>query len=208
MKNYIYIVIASFIGALIAVFIGGLVSNQSVDLGGIGITRFPNSGIASRGAYFGTSMPTSITDGTLTVTGATVLSGATTLTGSVRVLSPVTTGAVTVLSGSTTTVITATQACAGITAYASSSITEASTLNLPTAEAMFAACLTTNGDSVTMFARNMTASTTVITAGSASTTIAIDNGGTVTLGALGTARIIYKRLASNLMFAFVSVFKP
>lgn len=130
------------------------------------------------------------------------------ITGTSRIYSPVITGAIGVLSGSTTTVITAAQGCAGTTVYASSSITATSTLNLPTAEAMFAACLTTNGDSVTMYARNMTASTTVITAGSASTTIAIDNGGTVTLGALGTAKITFKRLASNLMFAFVSVFKP
>lgn len=140
--------------------------------------------------------------------GALTQSGAATFSDVTRIYSPITTGAVTVLSGSTTTIVTAAQACAGVTAYASSSITAASTLNLPTAEDMFAACLTTNGDSVTMFARNMTASTTVITAGSASTTIAIDNGGTVTLGALGTARIIYKRLSSTLMYAFVSVFKP
>lgn len=145
-----------------------------------------------------------------TLSGATTLSGTNTLSGATRIYSPVITGAIAVLSGSTTTVITASQACAGTMVYASSSITEASTLNLPAAEAMFAAsnCLSTNGDAVTMWVRNMTASTTVITAGSASTTIAIDNGGTVTLGALGTAKITFKRLTSSLMYAFVSVFKP
>jgi len=141
---------------------------------------------------------------TVTISGKTVLSG------DVRVLSPVTTGASTTITASpaTTTAITAAVACDKSLANVTPSITAASILTLPTAELMFADCLTTNGDEVTLYVRNLNSSTTVITAGSASTTIAIDNGGTVTLGALGSAKITFVRLANNLMWAFVSVFKP
>ena len=177
MKNYIYIVIASFIGALIAVFIGGLVNNQSADFGGVGITRFPNSGIASRGAYFGTSMPTSITDGTLTVTGATALSGTLAATSDVRLKVPVQSGTVTALTGGATTTISAAQACdSSVITFTPSSANSSTTL--PTAATMFADCLTTNGDSITLTFRNLAvaATTTIIAANTSSTLVGQASG--------------------------------
>jgi hypothetical protein len=206
MNKYIYVLAGAVVIALL--FGAYLLGASRVTLGGADVVN-PMNPIFTNGLRAGPSA-TQVVDSSAVVTAAGGInsSAAATLSGTNRIYSPVKTGAVTVLAGTTTASITAAQACAGITAQASTSIVAASTFNLPTAETMFAACLTTNGDEVSMSVRNMSASTTVITAGSASTTINIDNGGTVTLGALGTARITFKRLASDLMWVFVSVFKP
>lgn len=142
-------------------------------------------------------------------TGGITVSGTSTFTGDTRVASLVNTGASTTISTATgaATVLTAAYACDAGFVNTNASTTSASTLTLPSATTMFADCLTTNGDDTTVSIKNLSASSTVITAG-ASTTIAIDNGGTVTLGALGSARITFQRQTDALMWAFVSVFKP
>lgn len=61
--------IISFVIALLVVFGSGLVGNQLAKLGAIGITRYPNSGIAARGLHISNSVANSVTDNTLTVTG-------------------------------------------------------------------------------------------------------------------------------------------
>lgn len=146
--------------------------------------------------------------GVITLSGATTLSGTLTATSDVRLKSSIETGVISTVVGGGAGVITNAQACDGSLVNSTASTTAASTLTLPVAENMFGDCLTTSGDSVTFFIRELSASTTVITAGSASTTIAIDNGGTVTLGAVGSAKITLTRFSDTLMWAFVSVYKP
>ena len=168
-----------------------------------------------QGFYVGTGRQLSIdnaglltTTGGITNTGATTLSGTLTATSDVRLKSSIETGAISTIVGGGAGVITNAQACDGSLLNSTASTTAASTLTLPVAENVFGDCLTTNGDSVTFFIRELSASTTVITAGSGSTTIAIDNGGTVTLGAVGSAKVTLTRFSDTLMWAFVSVFKP
>ena len=70
--------ITSIVVSGIIFLLGGLVGNQSAEFlgGAIGITRYPNSGMAARGLYIGTSLPTSITDGNITLAGTTTVSAA------------------------------------------------------------------------------------------------------------------------------------
>jgi hypothetical protein len=200
-----------------------------------GITHWQSEAFL-QGIYAGTGQQLSISNagalttsggitntGTLTQSGAAVFSGAvsgistsslTTLTvsGDTRLKSPVKTGSVCALAqptGATTTVISATNACDCGLGVATTSITAASTLNLPTAEAMYADCLTTNGDSVRLFVKNATASTTVVTAGSASSTIAYDGstGGSATLAASSWAELRFVRAADNAMVVVMDQYK-
>lgn len=155
-------------------------------------------------------------DGSVVINGSGVLTGvitsanAVTLSGITRIFSPVITGATSTLSGTTTTVATAAQVKANIILNISPSITAASTFNLPTTQAMFADSLTTNGDNITFFVRNLTASTTVVTAGNASTTILYDGatGGSATLAASSWAKITLLRATDQLMLAIMNQFKP
>jgi len=111
-------------------------------------------------------------DGTQVITGSGVWSGAITTTGDVRIKSPVITGASSTLTAAATTSITAAQACDNaLVNFNPTALTVGST-TLPTAAAMIADCLTTDGDSVQFTFRNLsTATTTQIVIGDASTTL-------------------------------------
>ena len=74
MKNLLFTSLAAFLGALLAVLLGGLVNSQPAETLGAsgGITRFPNGGVVAR--YFKVSTSTAQTagtDGTLNIGGGT-----------------------------------------------------------------------------------------------------------------------------------------
>ncbi len=137
-----------------------------------------------------------------------------------RIVSPVFTGASTTLTSASTSAITATQVC-GTSAGTSGDQTAFFTFNptnpsaipasttLPTAESMFTSCLTTNGDSISFYLRNIStsASTTIIKVASASTTL-VGTDATSTVSATGAyvngtglVKITLIRAAKNLMYA-------
>ena len=153
---------------------------------------------------------TQVIDGSGNFIGAVSSANSLTVTGDVRLKSPVESGASSTLSGTTTTVITAAQACDNSFVAFSPSITEASTLNLPTTQALFADCLTTNGDSVRLYGQNKTASTTVVTVGNASTTLVYQGstGGSATLAASSWIELTFIRVTDVLMVAIMDQFKP
>src|SRR3990167_9490545 len=84
-KTILTSIITSVIVVGVVLLGAWLVGNQSADgtLGALGITRFPNSGIAAQYLKLSSTPGTATAGsaGTLTVSGATTLSGTTTLTG-------------------------------------------------------------------------------------------------------------------------------
>ena len=190
MNNNIGLKISLAVAIVVAVVFAGLYFTKSVPLGG-----------------FTNEYNVKVFENTVDFNGAVTLDSTVTASSDVRVKSPVETGASSTVVGGGAGVITAAQACDESVLNTTASTTAASTLTLPTAAVMFADCLTTNGDEVSFNVRNLSASTTVITAGTSST-IAIDSGGTVTLGNVGSARITLVRFTNVLMWAFVTVFIP
>lgn len=133
----------------------------------------------------------------------------TTLTGDVRVKSPVLTGASSTLSGTTSTAPTAAEVCDGGIINVSPSITAASTTTLPTAASVFADCLTTAGDEVSVMIRNLTASTTAVVAGTSSTLVYTNaTGASATLAASGYMRLTFQRLTDTLLLVYAEGLKP
>ena len=143
MKQYIFTFSTVFVAVLLAVFVSGLVGNQSA-FGGTGITRFPNSGQAMRYLTL-TATPgtvTSGTDGQLTAT-AISNSGTFTQAGAMNISG----GTITVASSSplTNTQATTTLGClkiyqVGATTAASSTywLVASSTLNTDNFYPLFA----------------------------------------------------------------------
>lgn len=92
LKTALAVVLGIVIGSIGYALVGNNQSGQfGAPIGVSSITRYPNSGLAARFMYIGTTMPTTAqTDGSFTSTGAATLSGTNTLSGA------------TTLSGSTT----------------------------------------------------------------------------------------------------------
>lgn len=154
-------------------------------------------------------------DGTQIIDGSGnwVGTGNFTLTGDLRFKSPVLTGVSTTLTSASTSAITAAQACnSAIINFNFSSSTSVSTVGsstLPTAEAMFADCLTTDGDHVSFRFRNLNSgSSTILIVGSASTTALVPEatGADIEINAAGWAVITFVRNAFNLMTAEIQEF--
>ena len=172
-----------------------------------------------QGLYGGTSRQLSISNsGLLTTSGGIINSGtltqsaALTASSDVRLKSPVLTGSIASISqtaGATTSVITAAQVCDSNYATTTPSITAASTLTTPSAVTLFADCLTTNGDEVSLIVLNTTASTTVVTAG-ASSTLYYDGatGGSATLAASSAAMLRFVRTSATTLIIIMNQFKP
>ena len=198
--------------AAVALVFGVLYFNTANLFGATGPSHYQQESFI-QGLYAGTNRQLSISNaGLLTTSGGLTVSGILTATGDIRLKSPVITGASSTLSGTgtPTSTLTAAQACDNSLVTFSASTTAASRLILPTADTMFADCLTAIGDEATVYARNLAASTTMIAVGSASTTIVYTNAteGTSTIGAAGYAKITFVRAANNLMLAITDVFKP
>lgn len=181
MKNKLTIALIA-VTAVVVVLVGlKLVGNQSAESFGaaIGITRYPNSGIAARflniTATAGTA--TAGTDGSFIASGEN------------RLNTPRNTGGVTVLASSSVRTLTAAEVCdsavivRGDWAGIASSTAE---VVLPSAGTLFADCLTANGDSFTFLFRNTnatSASTTAVIAGASTTLVGLDSNADIINGA-------------------------
>lgn len=146
----------------------------------------------------------------VTATGTLAVSGAFTATADVRTKSPVNTGAIGTVLGTSTSLVTAVHVCDSMNANTTPAIDEASTLNLPAAELVYADCLTTNGDEEELTVHNTTASTTVVTIGSASTTLKFDGstGGSATLASSSSAHFRFIRLSGTEMVVIMDQYTP
>lgn len=83
LKTILAVVLGIVIGSIGYALVGNNQSGQfGAPIGVSSITRYPNSGLAARFMYIGTTMPTTAqTDGSLISTGAATLSGTNTLSG-------------------------------------------------------------------------------------------------------------------------------
>lgn len=222
MKNYIFTGIAAFVGAILAVVIGFLLvgNQQSADiLGASGITRMPNSGMAMKflvlSATPGTA--TAVGDGILTASGLGTFTGGLTATGGFttdRILFG-STGKTTVPTSTATSTLTLTaaQVCDNALIEWTPSLA-ASTSTLPTATALVADCLTSNGMEKTLRLKNLgdTASTTFIL-GRLSTGISLYAASTSLANASSTiigggwADLYFMRASSTQVDVGVTVFE-
>src|SRR3990167_4691262 len=170
MENIKNVIITALISALISslVFVGfSLVGNQSAEsqdiLGALGITRFPNSGIATRYLNLSSGVATSSPqgDGTLTVSSRTQLD---------RVAFGGTSA--TVIASAATVTVTAAQVCdSSIIEWPAGQANASSTF--PAAADLIANCLPSQGEYKDLLWRNtgaMAVSSTIFVAG-ASTSI-------------------------------------
>ena len=135
------------------------------------------------------------------------LEGVTTATGDASFTTLIGAGASSSIAGTSSSVMTAAVACNGGFANVVPSITESSTLTFPTAETMFADCLDTIGDSVSVHIRNLNGSTTVLTAGTSSTLV-YDTGGSATLAGSGYALVTLQRVTDILMIIKATTYIP
>jgi len=130
-----------------------------------------------------------------------VFSGSFTATGENRITNPKRTGPVTALTGNATSVVTAANVCDSSILTKTNSAASAST-TFPTAAAMFADCLTTNGDEVNLTFRNLgvnAASTTILVAAASTTMI----GETSTIDGGDEALLKFVRYSDTEMLIFV-----
>ena len=155
-----------------------LIGNQSADTFGasIGINRYPNSGIAARAGYFGSTIPSSLTDGSFSADGTVTLSGTNTLTGTNRITRATNVGTRLVLTSAATTSISGAQVVANGYVEFFPTVANASA-TLPTQAALVTAGLNTAGDSIELVWRNSAsnATATTIFAAGASTTLQYAN---------------------------------
>lgn len=145
--------------------------------------------------------------GATTVSGAGTFSGGSTLTGDIRIASPVLTGASSTITAAATSSVTAAQACDnGIVNFSTTAGTGSTTL--PTAASMYADCLTTTGDEVTILFRNLnSASTTILIAGTSSTMVFPEATGVDSeVNASGWSWITFMRVSDGEMFVSINEF--
>lgn len=176
-NNLKTVIVAALVASLITVgvlVIGTkLVGNQSADgqsleqmLGAaVGITRFPNSGIAARCLNITTSAgtATACTDGTVTLTGVNTVTGA-------FVVDAIGSSVNIQTAGTATTTVTAAEICDN-TLIEWAPRAAVSTATLPTAAALQADCLDVQGSYRDVLWENTggAASTTAFSAGASST---------------------------------------
>jgi len=188
------VLVAALVASVVSVLVGGLVGGQSANLGAaIGVTRYPNSGIASRGLRVSTSTtPSTPADGALEVTGAVSFSqvltvlGLTTLSGPLQVDNIRYGGAAATITASTTMTATAANVCDNSILLVGTQAAS-STLTLPGSAALIADCISLRGAVKTLRIKNTStsASDVVLAAGDASTTIRFPAGNASTTSPVG-----------------------
>lgn len=151
----------------------GLVGSQSAqDLGAaIGTTRFPNSGIVAQ--YFNASS----TSATSNFAGAVSIAGLFSITGDTHTGSLVQGGSIATLTGTSTQSVSAANVCDNSVVQWAPTVTEA-TATLPTAIALAADCMTSNGDfkDILFLNTSSTATTTVVVANASTTLLGPSTG--------------------------------
>lgn len=175
MNNFKQVLVTAAVAAAVSalVFLVGfrLVGNQSVDsLGAVGLTRFPNSGIAARALQITTTpgTVTSFTDGTLSVTGVVTLSSSN-ATGTLSLSNnggallgklTLSGGTVSLATAAGGPVISAANVCEKNRVLTNPDWSALTTTTLPTAASLIAYCLDNVGDETWIYLYNSSLSTT------------------------------------------------
>jgi len=128
-------------------------------------------------------------------------------TSDVRVKKPVTTGASTTLTSGATVSITAAQVCDNSLINFNPATPAVGTTTLPTGITLAADCLTTNGDSVEVLFRNLSAATTTqLKAADASTTLIGEAATDDVVAAAGWELLKFVRLTATTMAVYITTF--